>query len=606
MAAAGPYAQDPLRNFDASLREHVDRKRENDSHKAEILTQLKQKRRVLDRLRAWHRWDENRRTSPGKYLLSYVYSKRPTCPSREELVDLATFFFPPPCNAMVTICDHGVGRHEEMSVPLGQIEKYLTEKPEWVSLRWIHAPIGTGLLQSSIEDMWQRTPDLPEHKRFVRSNNEIESGIEVLNLRDRQYLQDQLDVFNLLSSFPQLKYDLDNLCFNDDNSMLFQDVTWRALHFKIGLGFWDIVRSDLPRQLGEGTHSGFLDTDISLNPPAARSEEQLLSRHRWYKGTVLVRDSLRLFYRADGFILTLSPPMGVHHLDASMLDDVNLPPGIYDRWGEYSALRTTRSTLAQLEQLGSPEVFMKRFIVFIITELIVSPHGFYSGNIPEIRDAYRPIARDLKSRRSLDLKRLGTVDLVRKYVTCLDEISQIHDISHQHLRFLSNLMVDCQDIERYAADQGESLENKLEESATDRVSFAIRFLQETYDQVPLIEKDLRSSLDVIFQLKTIEQNELAILAEYNNKAILAFTIVTIIFLPLSFFSGYFGMNLQGIVNTERNERYFWAVCGTATVCVVSATIIFGFKERLYRWLWTSRMQRAGSGVLTYRPADESL
>ncbi|KAL9578923.1 MAG: hypothetical protein Q9203_006919 [Teloschistes exilis] len=498
---------------------------------------------------------------------------------------------------MVTICDYGItGRQEEISVPLGQIEQHLTEKPGWVALRWIHVPVGLGWLQSSIEDVFLNINPTPEHQPFVHTKGGLGFSIEVLNIRDRQYLQDQLDIFNLLSRFSQLGHDLTKISWKDYNSNFLGNAAWRAFHMSGRSGFWDTVHSDLPRQLGEGTQSSFFDSDITMNPPAARLEEQLLSQHPRYQGTLLVRNPLRLSYRPDGFILTLSPPMGVHHLHTSMLDDATLPPAVHDSLSDYSALQAIRQELAWLTSLRSLEVFMKRFMVWIITELIVSPHGFRSGNIPEIRDAYRPIVRDLKSRRPLGLKHLGTVDLVRKYVTCLDEISQIHDICHQHLRFLSKLMLDCKSIERYAADQEESVEYEEEESSTDRVSFATGFLQETYDQLPLISKDLRSSLDVIFQLKTIEQNELAILAESNNKAILAFTIVTIIFLPLSFFSGYFGMNLQGVVNTERTERYFWAVCGTATVCVVSATIIFGFKDRLYRWLWTSRIQCPGSGV----------
>ena len=101
----------------------------------------------------------------------------------------------------------------------------------------------------------------------------------------------------------------------------------------------------------------------------------------------------------------------------------------------------------------------------------------------------------------------------------------------------------------------------------------------------------------LFQLRTIEQNELAIIAESNNKAILVFTVVTIIFLPLSFFTSYFGMNLQGIVNTDRTERYFWAVCGSVTIFVVSMTVLFGFKNRLHAWVWDDRefaKQRARS------------
>ena len=74
----------------------------------------------------------------------------------------------------------------------------------------------------------------------------------------------------------------------------------------------------------------------------------------------------------------------------------------------------------------------------------------------------------------------------------------------------------------------------------------------------------------------------------NNRAIVVFTVVTIIFLPLSFFTSYFGMNLQGIVATQKTERYFWTVCGTSTAIIVGITILFGFKERLrakFRGYW---------------------
>lgn len=48
------------------------------------------------------------------------------------------------------------------------------------------------------------------------------------------------------------------------------------------------------------------------------------------------------------------------------------------------------------------------------------------------------------------------------------------------------------------------------------------------------------------------------------------------------------MNLQGIVNTDKTQGYSWAVCGRITLFVVSYTVVFGFKERLYGWVWASR------------------
>ena len=92
----------------------------------------------------------------------------------------------------------------------------------------------------------------------------------------------------------------------------------------------------------------------------------------------------------------------------------------------------------------------------------------------------------------------------------------------------------------------------------------------------------------LFQLRTIEQNELAIIAESNNKAILVFTIVTIVFLPLSFFTSYFGMNIKNTSAILSDQGYFWYVCGSITLFIVAFTLVYGFKSRLYGWIWGDR------------------
>jgi len=87
-------------------------------------------------------------------------------------------------------------------------------------------------------------------------------------------------------------------------------------------------------------------------------------------------------------------------------------------------------------------------------------------------------------------------------------------------------------------------------------------------------------------LRSIEQNELAIVADSQNKAILLFTGVTIIFLPLSFFTSYFGMNLNGIADTKHDESYFWMACGTASFCIVFLLVLFTFRDSILRRIRT--------------------
>ena len=82
--------------------------------------------------------------------------------------------------------------------------------------------------------------------------------------------------------------------------------------------------------------------------------------------------------------------------------------------------------------------------------------------------------------------------------------------------------------------------------------------------------------------------EAALLAESNNRAILVFTVITIIFLPLSFFTSYYGMNLKDIANTQHTQSYFWVVCGTSTAIIIGLTLLFGFQSRIHNAIWINR------------------
>jgi Mg2+ and Co2+ transporter CorA len=64
--------------------------------------------------------------------------------------------------------------------------------------------------------------------------------------------------------------------------------------------------------------------------------------------------------------------------------------------------------------------------------------------------------------------------------------------------------------------------------------------------------------------------------EDHGKAIMVFTIVTIVFLPLSFIASYFGMNTSDIRNLQSTQRLFWAVAGGLTAGVATVSIFLAF------------------------------
>ena len=67
------------------------------------------------------------------------------------------------------------------------------------------------------------------------------------------------------------------------------------------------------------------------------------------------------------------------------------------------------------------------------------------------------------------------------------------------------------------------------------------------------------------------------LQDDNSKAIFIFTMVTVLFLPLSFVAGFFGMNVVGISATTSTVSHFWEIALPLTFGVVILCGVVGVK-----------------------------
>lgn len=101
--------------------------------------------------------------------------------------------------------------------------------------------------------------------------------------------------------------------------------------------------------------------------------------------------------------------------------------------------------------------------------------------------------------------------------------------------------------------------------------------------------DLRENSNALIN-RTIQLVNMRL--EDHGKAILVFTIVTIIFLPLSFISSFFGMNFSDIRDMESTQRLFWIAGGSLTVGTVAFSVLLAFYGgAMLEWVVTWRETR---------------
>ncbi len=130
-------------------------------------------------------------------------------------------------------------------------------------------------------------------------------------------------------------------------------------------------------------------------------------------------------------------------------------------------------------------------------------------------------------------------------------------------------------VRRYLAPQREALDALFRHSKDildDAHSYAVR---EQCDRITRYVEDL----DLVRERTLVIQEELLNrLAQEQNARMYVLSIVAAIFLPITFITGLFGMNVAGLPGVE-DPAAFWIVCGVMLFLLVGVAVLF----RIKRW-----------------------
>ncbi|KAF2188683.1 hypothetical protein K469DRAFT_703281 [Zopfia rhizophila CBS 207.26] len=162
------------------------------------------------------------------------------------------------------------------------------------------------------------------------------------------------------------------------------------------------------------------------------------------------------------------------------------------------------------------------------------------------------------------------------------EIEALLAVLAQQSRVLNDLEYSMSQIAATGLDGQSSLTIGREIALINDCISRIRAKQQSFR-----EMSDRATGIAAWNLRAIESNK-----DRQESAILAFTIVTIVFLPLSFVASIFGMNTKDIRGMSQSQWIYWAAAIPLTLLVVILTMSFagelGNLRSSASKLWTRR------------------
>ncbi|KAI9782655.1 MAG: hypothetical protein M1816_001726 [Peltula sp. TS41687] len=187
---------------------------------------------------------------------------------------------------------------------------------------------------------------------------------------------------------------------------------------------------------------------------------------------------------------------------------------------------------------------------------------FYSGNGPNLIKIYQEYTRKLEFQISHHPRKrlLRDVNALAEEIRCISAVFQ--DQGRVLEEYGKVLNPDSFYIPSRTRRSLWGLENDLYSSILQDGQREIEGPRQLAEKCPKLAEQVKQNVE-------IQQED-------HGKAILVFTTVTIIFLPLSFVSSLLGMNTVDIRNSDKTQWLFWIISLPLTIMVMISALLIGY------------------------------
>ncbi|KAL9041594.1 MAG: hypothetical protein Q9180_001180 [Flavoplaca navasiana] len=219
-------------------------------------------------------------------------------------------------------------------------------------------------------------------------------------------------------------------------------------------------------------------------------------------------------------------------------------------------LITEATGTAPGENVG-PVVTPEAILIMIMERLARGVFG--TGSVDVIN-----ILEECLEQLALRVEKHSSRRLLQKLNAFEEEVDIVSDVLLQQIKVLSEFR-DCLDPGNFkrpttARKMRFEFENQGIERILVHINEQLRHCKELRERAKVL---------AVQNVQLVET-----FADDNSRALFVFTFITVLFLPLSFVAGFFGMNLAGIADTESRVTLFWYTALPLTAGILIMCILF--------------------------------